>query len=132
MNTEEKNENIDIAKIRKGRRMFCVNDDKLYIAEHDLIYSHFEWFKKMNWEAEKIIDEILRGAVKDNGDVYFYIGNDYRINDKIESIFFLHIKELSEKLNLNETSRIFGGLINTGTDTIWPPIKDYGEIGKYL
>ncbi len=81
---------------------------------------------------DSLINEATRGMVDDKGDVYFYIGYNFDLNEKTEITFFLHLKELVDKLNLNSNSKIFGGLIKSDPNTKWPPIKDFGKIKDNL
>lgn len=73
----------------------------------------------------------VRGIVDQEGDVYFYVGYDFEINGKTEAIFFSHLKELVEELNLKSNVEIFGGLIKQDFGK-WPPRKGYGKIEDNL
>ncbi|MHA1575357.1 MAG: hypothetical protein ACTSXL_04380 [Alphaproteobacteria bacterium] len=119
----------------KSRRMFCIYQNKLFIAEANLPYSHAVWFKKEGWisrEKDKLMDSIIRGIIDNKGNVCFYIGYAFEINKEIESIFFSHLKELVEKLKLKSNAKIFGGLIKQEAGKIWPPRKEYGKIENNL
>ena len=119
----------------KSRRMFCVYENKLFIAEPNLPYSHAVWFEKEGWisrQKDDLMDSLVRGIVDDKGDIYFYIGYDFEINKETESIFFSHLKELVEKLNLKSNAKIFGGLIKQEAGKIWPPRKEYDKIKDNL
>ncbi len=119
----------------KSRRMFCIYQNKLFIAESNLPYSHAIWFEKEGWISRKkdeLMDSVIRGIVDTNGDVYFYVGYDFEINKEIEFIFFSHFKELIEKLDLKSKAKIFGGLIKQEAGKIWPPRKEYGKIEDNL
>tara|TARA_Y100000310_G_C20554270_1_gene749734 strand:- start:676 stop:1092 length:417 start_codon:yes stop_codon:yes gene_type:complete len=127
-------EDKKIKAFHQSRRMFCIYENKLFIAESNLPYSHAIWFEREGWisrEKDELMDEIIRGIVNKYGDVYFYIGYDFEINKNIESIFFTHLKELVEKLNLKSNTRVFGGLIKQKFGK-WPPRKEYGEIKENL
>ena len=78
------------------------------------------------------MDEIIRGIVNNKGDVYFYIGYNFQINKKIESIFFLHLEELVKKMKLKSNANIFGGLIKQKPGKMWSPRKKYGKIQDNL
>jgi len=118
----------------KSRRMFCIYENKLFIAEPNLPYSHAVWFEKEGWISRKkddLMDSLVRGIIDSNGDIYFYIKYEFEINDEAESTFFSHLKELVEKLNLKSNSKIFGGLIKQDSGK-WPPRKEYGKIEDNL
>lgn len=118
----------------KSRRMFCIYENNLFIAEADLPYSHAVWFEKEGWISRKkdaLIDSIVRGIVDDKRDIYFYIGYDFEINKESESIFFSHLKELVEKLNLKSNAKIFWGYIKQDSGK-WLPRKEYGKIESNL
>lgn len=111
--------------------MFCIYKDKLFIAEPNLPYSHAIWFEKQGWiskENDDLMNKIIRGIIENNGDISFYIGYDFQINDEIESIFFNYLKELVEKLNLPPNTKLFGGWIKPETENTWNKRKEYGEV----
>ena len=115
--------------------MFCIYENKLFIAEANLQYSHAVWFEKEGWISRKedeLMNSIVRGIINNSGDVYFYVGYNFEINNEIEDVFFSHLKELVEKLKLKSNAKIFGGLIKQNAGRIWPPIKEYGEIKDNL
>ena len=56
-------EDEKIRTFHKSRRMFCIYNNKLFIAEPNLSYSHAVWFEKRGWiskENDEIINEIRR------------------------------------------------------------------------
>jgi len=115
--------------------MFCIYENKLFIAKSNLPYSHAIWFEKEGWISRKkddLMNSLVRGIVDNNGDIYFYIKYEFEINEEAESIFFSHLKELVEKLNLKSNTKIFGGLIKREAGKIWPPRKEYGKIEDNL
>lgn len=125
----------DEVKVRfhRSRRMFCIKDNKLYIAEPNLPYSHAFWFEKMGWMDEKndkLMDSITRGYVDEKGDVYFYKGYDFRVDEKSEQEMHQYIGELMKRLNLKNTVKLFGGLYRKNNQTF--PIKNYGFIVKFI
>jgi len=139
MNTINKDdyfkETDKIKELHQSRRMFCIYDNQLRIADENVPYSHATWFQNENWmtkEKDGLMNEILRGMVNEKGDIYFYVGYDFEINDNTESIFFNHLAELVERLNLDTSAQIFGGLIKSEPGTIWPPAKSYGKIADKI
>jgi len=129
-------EDKKIKAFHKSRRMFYIHRDKLFIAESNLPYSHAVWFEKeglISKEKDELMDEIIRGIIDSSGNIYFYGGYNFKINKKIESIFFPHIRELVEKLKLKPNVKIFGGLVKQQeAGKIWPPKKEYGKIEDNL
>lgn len=124
-------ENETTRAFHQGRRMFCIYQDKLIIAEPDLPHSHAVWFENQGWitkDKDELMEKIVRGIIDNNGNVYFYIGYDFQINERIESIFFRHLGELVEKLKLKPDAKISGGLIKQEPGQKWPPRKEYGKI----
>ncbi|MFA6888453.1 MAG: hypothetical protein WC254_03075 [Candidatus Woesearchaeota archaeon] len=124
-------ENEKIIAFHRNRRMFCIYNNKLYIAEPKVPYSHAVWFENEGWiskEKDELINEIVRGIIDNTGNIYFYIGYDFKINAKIESIFFPYLKELVKSLNLDSNAQLFGGLIKQKEGDLWPPRKRYGKI----
>lgn len=128
-------EDENIRLFHKSRRMFCIHKNRLLIAEPNLPYSHAIWFEKEGWiskEDDKQMNEIVRGIVNSEGDIYFHTGYDFRIDNETELIFFSHLKELANLLKLKPTAKIFGGLIKQESGFKWPPKKEYGPIKNYL
>lgn len=124
-----------IRDFHRSRRMFCIYEDKLIIADSNLPYSHAEWFKEKGWISEKndkLMDEIVRGIVDSNYDIYFYKGYDFHIDEETEKVFFSHLDELVKNLGLDLSSRVFGGMIKQEHGKIWPTRKDYGCVGDYI
>jgi hypothetical protein len=139
MNTFERKyglkEDEKTAAFHRSRRMFCIYQDRLYIAKENLPYSHAVWFEKKGWiskEIDELMNEMARGIRDSKGDVYFYTGYDFKINPRIETVFFSHLGELVKKLKLQPDARIFGGLIKQEAGKIWLPIKKYGSVKDYL
>ncbi|TAK97091.1 hypothetical protein EPO05_00120 [Patescibacteria group bacterium] len=119
----------------QSRRMFCVYQGKLHIAEPNLPYSHATWFAKEGWiskQSDELMEDILRGVVDDKGNIHFYVGYNFELNDYAESMFFAHLAELAEKLKLNSDARIFGGLTRSKSGEMWPAIKNYGSLSENL
>ena len=126
-------EDKKIREFHLSRRMFCIYQNKLYIAKVNNPDSHAVWFEKEGWiskEKDELMEKIIRGIIDNKGDIYFYIGYDFRINNEVESIFFTHLKELVKKLKLKPNAKMFGGLIRQKTGK-WPPKKEYGKIKDY-
>ena len=123
-------------KAHLERRMFCIYNDKLQIAEPNLPYSHAEWFFKENWitreNDEQFMKENIRGIVDKKRDIYFYIGYDFQITSETERTFFPHLGSLVKGLNLNINSQIFGGFIKQPKGKLWIPRKGYGLIKENL
>jgi hypothetical protein len=127
-------ENKKTIAFHKSRRMFCIYKNQLFIAEPQLPYSHAVWFEKEGWTSKKsdAMDYLVRGIIDNKGNIYFYIGYNFEINDVAETVFFSHLKELVKKLNLKSNMEVFGGLIKQEAGRIWPPIKKYGKIESNL
>jgi len=124
-----------VRTFHRSRRMFCIHQNKLFIAEPSLPYSHAVWFEKEGWiskENDKLMDKIVRGIIDEFGDIYFYGGYDFNINNEIERIFFNHLNEIVKQLKLKATARIFGGLIKQESCSKWPSRKNYGQIKDNL
>lgn len=119
----------------KSRRMFCVYQNELFIAKPNLEYYHATRFEKEGWiskEKDEVMSSMMRGIVYTDGNIYFYVGYDFEINEEVESIFFSHLEELVEKLNLKPDAKIFGGLIKQEHGKIRPSRKKYGMIESNL
>mgnify|MGYP001806601676 FL=1 len=119
----------------KARRMFFLIDEKLVIAENGSEYSHFEWLKKQGCSDEKVKNFIkteLRGVLNPDGNLRFYVGEDFEVNEKIEKDFFRILPELVEKLNIRVDSEIGGGTIRQEIGKFWPEKKKYGKVGDFI
>ncbi|MDP3889051.1 MAG: hypothetical protein Q8Q25_00720 [bacterium] len=107
-------ETQSVKQFHKSRRIFCILNDTLHVAEPNLPYSHAEWFVREGWmttEHDSLMNEIPRGMISAQGDIYFFVGYNFDINDTIETLFFHHLKELVKGLNLKPTATVYGGLI---------------------
>lgn len=128
-------ENEKVKAFHRSRRMFCVFHGKLFIANPNVSYSHATWFENEGWmtkENDQLINEITRGMIDEKGNIHFYTGYDFGINDTIESDFFAHLGELVKKLDLDIDAQIYGGLVKSKPGEIWPPAKRYGKIERHL
>ena len=112
-----------------SRRMFCILDGDLKIAEPNLPLSHEQWFEENNWNN---FEEITRGYINRNGDIFFYIGEGFNLNQKAEQDFFNILKELVTQLDLSQNSKIFGGLCEQNIVEFWVPRKEFGLVRNYL
>ncbi len=118
----------------RNRRMFFVIDDNLIIAPANSEKSHFDWLIEQYWPEEKAVEFIetgLRGVVED-GNIKFFTGKNWEINDEIEVKFFEIFDELIKKLNINPEAKIGGGAIKGEEGEIWPARKNYGQVKDYL
>lgn len=96
------------------RRMFAIVHDKLMIAEPNIPDSHIQWFEK-------------------EGCVWFYCGKECLIDENSEKIFFKHLPEIVERLNISKLSIIKGGKIRGDVlSGDWPARKEYGSVGDWL
>ncbi|MDP2091179.1 MAG: hypothetical protein Q8K30_06310 [Candidatus Gracilibacteria bacterium] len=128
-------EDEKVKAFHKSRRMFCIYKNELFVADSNSPYSHASWFEREGWmtkEKDELINKITRGIIDNKGNIYFYIGYDFRINDDIEKVFFSHLNILNNKVKLNIDAFIYGGLIKAEPGKIWPPDKEYGKVSKYL
>ncbi|MDP3026923.1 MAG: hypothetical protein Q8N63_04390 [Nanoarchaeota archaeon] len=124
-----------IRDFHRSRRMFYIYQDKLFIAELNLPYSHAVWFEKeglISREKDELFNEITRGIIDSKGDIYFYAGYDFRINKEAEFAFFSHLEELVKELELKPDAKIFGGMIKQEAGKLYPPRKEYGKIEDNL
>jgi len=119
----------------KARRMFFLIDKKLVIVESGSEKSHFEWLKGQGYsdkKAKEIIGNNLRGVLNPDGNLRFYIGEDFKINEKIEKEFFEILPELVHKLEIKMDAEIGGGTIKGNDGDFWPPRKEYGKIEDFI
>lgn len=126
-------EDEKVREFHRSRRMFCVYEDRLYIADANLPYSHAVWFENMGWltqENDELMESIVRGIVDKQGDSYFYVGYDLHVDAKSEKIFFPFIKELSATLKLPPSAKVYGGFHKGEPGTVWQSIKSYGSIAE--
>jgi ABC-type oligopeptide transport system substrate-binding subunit len=117
------------------RRMFFIIDNNLVIAPRGQIKSHLEWLIDQYWPEEKAKEFIrtgLRGTVEGNGNIKFFTGENWEINEEIEQKFWDILPDLVEKLKINPEAEIGGGAIKQKPGIIWPERKKYGKVKKYL
>ena len=118
----------------RSRRAFVIVKGRLEIDLEGSELSHAEWFEKEGWISKKehsLMDEGVRGFVDERG-VFFFKGFDFRITNDVEERFFPLLKELKERLELDENTRIFGGIKKLDKPGKWPPIKEYGTIEECI
>jgi len=128
-------EDEKVKSFHKSRRMFCIIDNTLHIAKPNLPYSHATWFEKEGWMTAKndhLMQIAPRGIINTHGNIYFYVGYDFQINNKIEKKFFPFLKQLVNTLHIATTANVYGGLIKQASGGQWPPKKDYGKIKELL
>ncbi|RLG13498.1 MAG: hypothetical protein DRN66_04040 [Candidatus Nanohalarchaeota archaeon] len=127
-------ENEKTKQMHKTRRMFCIIGDKLFIAELNASYSHAVWFEKEEWikKDAELMEKITRGMVDPKGNIYFYVGYDFRITKKAEKEIMKHLPELVEKLNVSSEAKIYGGFTIKKAGEQWPPKKCYGTVGSFI
>ena len=128
-------EDDSVKEFHRSRRMFCIYEGRLCIAQANLPYSHYTWFEKEGWvtaENDSAMDDVIRGMVDERGDVYFYKGYDFGVDSEVESTFFSHLSELVGGLNLKPDAKIFGGMIKQSEGKKWLPKKSFGNIGSRL
>lgn len=113
------------------RRMWCVKDGVLFIAEPDVEYSHAQWFANLGW-PDTDMDELTRGIVDPQGDLYFYVGYEFKWTEQAEKDFFNILPELVEKLALKQNAAVYGGIIKGMPGAQWPADKKYGTIQQVI
>jgi hypothetical protein len=119
--------------LHSSRRMFCVREGALHIAEEGVPYSHAEWFEREGWMRDSgEMDRIVRGVVDSGGNLHFYAGWDFRVDAAAEKAFFPHLKELAERLHLKPTARVHGGMVKGKPGEQWTPKKSYGALSELL
>ena len=125
----------DEKKYHQKRRMFFVIDDNLVIAPANSDKCHYDWLIEQHWpdeEAAKFIETGLRGVVDPDGNIKFFTGKDWDINNEIEAQFFGIFDQLVEKLNISPEAKIGGGAVKQEEGKIWPPRKSYGKVKDYI
>lgn len=119
----------------RARRMFFVINNELIIAPVGLGKSHFEWLQEQGYSDEKtkeIFENNLRGVVNPDGNVRFYVGENFEVNEKIEKEFFKFLPELVDKLEIKMEAEIGGGIIKQKVGTFWPAKKVYGKVRDFI
>lgn len=120
-----------VKEFHRSRRMFCIHQGKLIIAEPGLDYSHAVWFEKEGWISrgdDSLMDQIIRGIVEKDGNISFYIGYDFRVDEEVEKGFFPYLIELVEKLDVGKDAEIFGGYFMESPGGELIPRRKYGLV----
>jgi hypothetical protein len=123
------------SEYHRKRRMFFVIDDNLVIAPANSKECHFDWLIEQYWPEKKATEFIktgLRGVVDPDGNIKFFTGENWELNEEIEIKFFMILNELVKKLKINPEAKIGGGAIKQNEGTIWPARKDYGKVMEYI
>ena len=119
----------------RNRRMFFLIDDNLIIAPANSEKSHYDWLTEQYWPKEKAIEFIktgLRGVLNPDGNIRFYTGENWEINEEIEAKFFGVFDELVKRLKMSPEAKIGGGVVKGKTGDFWPPRKEYGKVKDYI
>lgn len=119
----------------RNRRMFFLIDDNLIIAPANSEKSHYDWLIEQYWPEEKAIEFIrtgLRGVLNPDGNIRFYTGENWDINEEIEAKFFGIFDELVKRLNISPEAKIGGGVVKGEAGDFWPPRKEYGKVKDYI
>ena len=135
MNTFEERYGVEegeaVKHYHRIRRMFCIKDDVLYIAKPNVEYSHAVWFEMNGW-SDDVKNTAVRGVVDPHGNIYYYVGYDFQIDDDSEKVFFTHLDDLVEQLKIKPTALIFGGKVKSDSSSTWPPRTEYGVVKDYI
>jgi N-acetylglucosaminyldiphosphoundecaprenol N-acetyl-beta-D-mannosaminyltransferase len=124
-------QNDRVKNFHRQRRMFCIFQDHLHIAEPNLDDSHSDWFKREGWttgEQDELTKRITRGFVR-NGDIYFYSG-DFIVTEADEANFFAHLSEIVDVLHLHDDAHVYGGMIKEEVGRSWKPRKVFGNVKR--
>lgn len=128
-------EDATIVRFHTERRMFCVVGNVLHIARPGVRYAHAEWFEREGWispDDDTAMESLVRGYVDAGGDVFFYVGHDFRVDRRAEHIFFAHLPELVRILDLRPDANVYGGKITQQQNVSWPARRAYGNIRSIL
>ena len=121
-------------KFHESRRMFCMKDNKLYIARANLPYSHAVWFEKEGWitpDNDSLMSKLTRGFVDASGNIHFFVGYNFNVTDEALKDIKSHLRELVCSLNLDKRRQIYGGRIRNEAGK-FAPLKSYGKIDSIL
>lgn len=117
-------------EFHRSRRMFCVKDNKLYIAQANLPYSHAVWFEKEGWitpDDDSLMGKLTRGFIDASGNIHFFVGYDFRITNEAFKDIKNHLYELVCELNLDKNMQLYGGRTRN-EESNFVPLKTYGKI----
>lgn len=126
---------MDEKEYHRSRRMFFVINNNLVIAEPNSDKCHYDWLIEQYWSEEKatkFIETGLRGVIDPDGNIKFFTGKNWDINNKIEIKFFEILDELVKKMNVSPEAKVGGGAIKGEEGKIWPPRKKYGQVKDYI
>ena len=128
------NHSMEEKEYHQSRRMFFVINGQLVLPEVGSPKSHKEWLESNSYssdEVKRIIDTELRGVLNPDGNIRFYVGENWEINSEIEKKFFEILPNLVKIFSLSPEVKIGGGAIKQKIG-IWPAIKDYGQVKDYI
>ncbi len=117
----------------QARRMFFMIDKKLVLADRGYGGCHFDWLLDFGFsenKAKDFIEKELRGVIDPTGDIKFFTGENWEINEKIEKDFFEIFSELVSRAEVKPEARVLGGAIRQEVGKVWPARKEYGRVGE--
>jgi len=123
------------SKYHSQRKSFAIINGELKIASEEGPQSHSEWFIYEGWirdENDPLFEEIVRGMIDPKGDLYFYVGKNLEVNPKSQEIFFKHLQELVNRLNIPLETKVGGGMIKGNIGEQWPPRKSFGTVKNLI
>jgi len=126
--------NLKEIKFYEERRIFCIKGGELIIAPTGSPGSHASWFMSEGWleDDPDLIEHIPRGYVDPEGNIYFYIGKDFEVNNDIFAEVSQHLPELIEKMDIPTGAILYGGARKATIGDKWVAKKEYGRIGCFL
>lgn len=121
---------MDEQEFHTTRRMFCIRGGEVLVARPNIPLSHAQWFELEGWPG---VYEVTRGYADENDDIWFYVGDNMAVTRFAEREFFDNLPDLVGRLDLNGSSKIFGGGVPMAVNGAeWPPVRVYGAVGDFL
>lgn len=120
----------------RSRRMFVIYENQLLLADHNVPYSHAEWFEKEDWlktDDDFFMENYVRGFMDSEG-IFAYVGYDYRNSPWVEKLLthYSILQQFVIKLDAKRETPIFAGMQKQDGGGKFKPQKYLGNVVDFL
>lgn len=121
---------------QRSRRMFVIYENQLLLADHNVPYSHAEWFEKEGWlkqDDDFFMETYVRGFIDSEG-ICAYVGYDFHSSPLVEKTLthYSILQQFVVKLDAKRETPIFVGMQKQEGEGKFKPQKYLGNVVDFL